>query len=68
MLASVYSRSDQERFEHNGVVKWIDEWLGGKTAARYIQGAEEALGTHKDPEDGNSGTPYMEHSAPVEEL
>ncbi len=40
LRASVYSRSDQERHEHNGIVKWLDEVMGG-ALDNYKAQAEE---------------------------
>jgi hypothetical protein len=59
--ASVYSRSETERHEHNGIVKWIDEVMAGILEENYRGQAEEELGSGKPkPEDDEGGTPWME--------
>jgi hypothetical protein len=58
----VYSETDKERHEHNGVVKWLDEVLAGILEDNYTGQAEEELGPDKPepskPDPG--GTPWME--------
>lgn len=57
--ASVYSNNEQERLEHNGVVKWLDAVVNMERLEGYREQAEEKLGL-TEPEPGlNGGTPYM---------
>ena len=50
--AAVYSRSDAERSELGGVVKWIDTVLAGVLADRYSYQARERLGMRHPDEPG----------------
>ena len=60
--ASVYSKDEVSRHEHNGIVKWLDEVLAGVLEVNYKGQAEEMLGSSKPekPEADTQGTGWME--------
>lgn len=58
--ASVYSRDESARHEHNGIVKWLDEVLAGVLEANYRGQVDEELGSSKpELEEDEGGTPWM---------
>jgi len=59
---SVYSSTEQDRHEHNGIVKWLDEVLAGITESSYKGQAEELLGSSepKKPDTDAEGSAWMD--------
>lgn len=60
LQAAAFSNDAEKRGEHRGVVRWLDEWLSGATAARYAVQVREKLNLNRGVEIPVDGTPWME--------
>lgn len=69
LRAAAFSNDPEQRAQHRGVFRWLNEWLEGSTLARYAEQAREKLGIHEEgrPGEPEGGSAYMESDGLEEE-
>ena len=60
LRAAAFCEDRDERNQHIGLVRWLDEVLSGSMMARYTFQAKERLGISGAPEEPSDGSPYMQ--------
>ena len=59
LRGAAFSSDPEERLEHRGVARFLEEFLNGIMLARYAEQARQKLGI-EEPEEPEAGNPWME--------